>query len=77
MELLLLGALAKIGLGFIVVATLALFVLHAIENRTSVATESHSIRKPVDAAGFRLHHFPQVKHVEAGQQAEEPTQRAA
>jgi Ca2+-dependent lipid-binding protein len=77
MEFILLGVLAKIGLGCIVVGTLALLAMHVIENQKPSLTERRSGRKPVDALDFRLHHFPQVKRSEADDTTEEQTQRAA
>jgi hypothetical protein len=77
MEFILLGVLAMIGLGFIIVATLALLVLHAIENQKPGVSEGRSRRKAVAAVDFRLHHFPRVKQSAADDTIEEPTQRAA
>jgi hypothetical protein len=66
-----------IGLGFIIVATLALLAMHVVENQKPGLSESRSGRKPVDAVDCRLHHFPRVKRSEADDTIEEPTQRAA
>lgn len=78
MELISLDLLVKVGFGLIAVATLALLVMHAFENRSPVAPESLSTRKRLFALGpFRLHQFPHVKHAAAVRDIEEPTQRAA
>jgi Ca2+-dependent lipid-binding protein len=77
MEFILLGVLAKIGLGCIVVGTLALLAMHVVENQKPGLTERPLNRKAVDAVDFRLHHFPRVKQPEADDTIEEPTQRAA
>ena len=76
-EFILLGVLAKIGLGCILVGTLALLAMHVAENHKPGSTETRSNRKPLGEADFRLHHFPRVKQPQADATIEEPTQRAA
>ena len=77
MEFILLGILAKVGLAFILVATLVLLAMHAVENRKSAWTELSQRRRPVDAVAFRLHHLPSVNPTKADETLEEPAQRAA
>jgi hypothetical protein len=77
MEFTLLGAIATLGLGFVVVATLALFALHAADAWRSGNRTIDVDQKAVDAVAFRLHHSPQIRQVAAGVQGEGPTRRAA
>lgn len=77
MEFTLLGGVATLGASFVVVATLVLFTLHAVDAWRPRSKEIDISLKSVDAVDFRLHHSPQIQQVEAGVQGEEPTRRAA
>lgn len=77
MEFISLAFLARLGLGLVASATLAMLVLHAIENRMRTRPESLTSRKRFALGAFHVHSFPRVKHDEAIRHVEEPTQRAA
>ncbi|MGL6222626.1 MAG: hypothetical protein ACRC6L_03485 [Steroidobacteraceae bacterium] len=77
MEFTLLGTVAALGASFVVVATLVLFTLHAVEAWRPGSRKIDVSRKAGGAVSFRLHHSPQIRQVEAGAPDEEPTRRAA
>ncbi len=77
MELTLLGAVAALGAGFIVVATLVLFAMHATDALPSGSMQIDVDQKAGDAVTFRLRRTPRIRQIEAGAQAGEPTRRAA
>jgi hypothetical protein len=77
MEFTLLDAVATLGFGFVVLATVVLLTLHAADAWHSGSRKIDVDQKAVDAVAFRLHHSPQIRQVAAGVQGEEPTRRAA
>ena len=77
MELTLLGAVAMLGASFVVLATLVLFALHAVDAWHPGSKQIDCSQKAGDQRTFRLHQFPQNRQVELGVPDEEPTRRAA
>jgi len=66
-----------LGLDVILIATLALFALHAIETWRPRRTEFETSKTTIEAVDCRLHEFPQVRHARTDEQDEGPTRRAA
>lgn len=73
----LLETVAMLGLDVILIATLALFALHAIETWRSRRRDKDASQETVDAVDFQMHDFPRARRQESDGHQEEQMRRAA
>lgn len=77
MEHTLLETVVMLGLDVILIATLALFAMHAIDTWWSHRKDTDTSQETFDAVDVQMHEFPRLRHVTTDELQEEPTRRAA
>ncbi len=77
MENSLMETVGMLGIDVILIATLVLFALHAIDTWRSRRSESDTREKTVHAVDCQVHDFTRVQHAKVAGQEGQPTRRAA